>query len=271
MDVSPANETLTDGLGVDKTVIVAVLIGAVPILCIIARQIRIALAGAGNPELLPEDGIFTMASLSRFDGQVNPLFMGVCGEVVNCSASENIRHGEGYGRLWAGRDATYSLATLSLKPEDANRLDFKLSDFTADQHKALAGWYKHFTTKYEVVGVLKEYDGWDWGTVHAEAKFQRPFGAAAEVPEGGRRAGELPALDATALGGGGNASTSTRRRQDPVVLSRGDRIMVRDPESEFYEQEGSLVEFKPDHGTFEVRLDKTGESACFRPQLLRKL
>lgn len=27
--------------------------------------------------------------------------------------------GEGYGKLWAGKDATYALAVLSLKPEDA--------------------------------------------------------------------------------------------------------------------------------------------------------
>ena len=56
---------------------------------------------------------------------------------VNVSSSENITAtwsqsdfqpsavvaffpevGEGYGRLWAGKDATFALATLSLKPED---------------------------------------------------------------------------------------------------------------------------------------------------------
>ena len=30
--------------------------------------------------------------------------------------------GEGYGRLWAGKDATFALATLSLKPEDVPQL-----------------------------------------------------------------------------------------------------------------------------------------------------
>lgn len=31
--------------------------------------------------------------------------------------------GEGYGKLWAGKDATYALAVLSLKPEEAQQLD----------------------------------------------------------------------------------------------------------------------------------------------------
>merc|ERR1719409_618205 len=69
------------------------------------------------------------------------------------------------------------MATVSLKPEDANKLDFRLNDFTPDQRTALAGWHKHFLTKYPVVGTLKEYDGWDFSEIEKEAESQTPFGA----------------------------------------------------------------------------------------------
>merc|ERR1712061_774582 len=96
--------------------------------------------------------------------------VGVCGKVVEVSSSENFIPGFGYGKLWAGKDSTYAMATVSLKAQDANRLDFKLEDFDEQQFRALAGWYKHFTTKYPVVGTLKEYDDWDFGPVFTEAE-----------------------------------------------------------------------------------------------------
>lgn len=39
----------------------------------------------------------------------------------------------------------------------ANKLDFTLDQFTDEQRTALAGWYKHFTARYPVVGRLREY------------------------------------------------------------------------------------------------------------------
>mmetsp|Transcript_17521 Transcript_17521/g.21568 ORF Transcript_17521/g.21568 Transcript_17521/m.21568 type:complete len:245 (+) Transcript_17521:26-760(+) len=126
--------------------------------------------------IVPPDGIFDLELLGLFNGKTGPIFMAVCGKVVNVSSSENIKVGEGYGRLWAGKDATYALAVLSLKPEDANKLDFTLDQFTDEQRTALAGWYKHFTARYPVVGRLREYDGWDFTAIEKEAEKQRPFG-----------------------------------------------------------------------------------------------
>merc|ERR1711879_84546 len=68
-------------------------------------------------------------------------------------------------------------AKASLKPEDAGRLDFKLDELNEEEHRTLAIWYKHFITKYPVVGTLEEYDGWDWSSVEKAAGFDRPFGA----------------------------------------------------------------------------------------------
>merc|ERR1712014_233126 len=79
--------------------------------------------------------------------------------------------------MGAGRETTYAMAKVSLQPEDAGRLDFKLNELNEEEHRALAVWYKHFIMKYPVVGTLEEYDGWDWSSVEHAAGFDTPFGA----------------------------------------------------------------------------------------------
>lgn len=103
--------------------------------------------------------------------------LGVCGKVVNVSTSENILPDTAYGKIWAGKDATFALATMSLSPSDANRLSFTMNDFSEQQLDTLAGWYKHFTSKYPVVGSLKEYEAWDFSSVQEAAKSKTPFGS----------------------------------------------------------------------------------------------
>lgn len=46
---------------------------------------------------------------------------------------------------------------IRVKSVKANKLDFTLDEFTEEQRTALAGWYKHFTARYPVVGRLREY------------------------------------------------------------------------------------------------------------------
>lgn len=122
---------------------------------------------------IPPGGVYDLAELSRWDGVQLPMCIGVCGIIVDVSSSSNFVPGFGYGKLWAGRDTTLAMATVSLKGHDANRFDYQLSDFTEEQFAALAGWYKHFTTKYRKVGTLREYRDWDFSSVES---------AAAELP-----------------------------------------------------------------------------------------
>mmetsp|Transcript_56862 Transcript_56862/g.135343 ORF Transcript_56862/g.135343 Transcript_56862/m.135343 type:complete len:280 (-) Transcript_56862:207-1046(-) len=119
---------------------------------------------------LPPGGVFDMQELSRWDGIQLPMCIGICGLVLDVSGSENFVPNFGYGKLWAGRDTTYAMAMVSLKSHDANRLDWKLEELSPDHRKALAGWYKHFTTKYRQVGTLRELRDWDFSTVAEEAK-----------------------------------------------------------------------------------------------------
>eukprot|EP00397_Hematodinium_sp_SG-2012_P061329 GEMP01081035.1.p1 GENE.GEMP01081035.1~~GEMP01081035.1.p1 ORF type:complete len:162 (+),score=14.54 GEMP01081035.1:295-780(+) len=62
-----------------------------------------------------------------------------------------------YGKLWGGRDATYSLALGSLNAEDSHVLNFTLKDLEYKHQRSLRLYEKHFHGKYPVVGRLTEY------------------------------------------------------------------------------------------------------------------
>ncbi|CAE7336463.1 ANK3 [Symbiodinium natans] len=202
-----------------------------------------------KPAEIPKDGLFDLQLLGRFNGVTGPIFMGVCGKVVNVSSSENITVGEGYGRLWAGRDATFALATLSLKPEDANVLDFTLAQFTDDQRKALAGWYKHFTSKYPVVGRLREYDGWDFSEIEKQAEKETPFG----------------------LGKEQKGATAATGPDEPVLLRPGDKVKLQGLDDKLDGKIGVLKKLDAATGKFEVALVDEDSSVLVKPNQISKI
>jgi len=235
------------------------------------------------PEHMPEGGIFTKETLAILNGEPHPLCMGVCGKVVNVSASQSIRPGTaGYGALWAGRDATYSLATLSLKAEDASKMDFKLADFTDEQKKALAGWYKHFTTKYKVIGTMREYDGWDFSEIELLAKDQTPFGLSkdgdAADPESDAAAPESDAAAPESDAAAPNSDAVAPKKSEAAselpagaqVFKKGARLRLRNLASapEKNGLEGILDGYSQDVGRFIVILDNSGETILVKPDNL---
>eukprot|EP00933_Yihiella_yeosuensis_P043553 TRINITY_DN38394_c0_g1_i1.p1 TRINITY_DN38394_c0_g1~~TRINITY_DN38394_c0_g1_i1.p1 ORF type:complete len:261 (+),score=47.79 TRINITY_DN38394_c0_g1_i1:53-835(+) len=248
------------GLGLPSTsVVVALAVGAVSLIAFFLKR-RSNEKSQPQQAKFPEDGIFTLEILKRFDGVTGPICMGVCGKVVDVSTSENISVGEGYGKLWAGRDATYSLATLSLKPDDANILDYTIEQFTPDQHKALAGWYKHFTTKYTIVGRLKEYDGWDFSSVEEAAKNETPFGAgktpaAAEPKDSEKKA---------------DSKDEAAKAPDPsqgVMLRAGDYVMLQglDGKKELNGRVGILRSFQAETGRFSIEVEGLEKPILVKP------
>lgn len=227
-------------------------------------------------EHMPKDGIFTAESLAplngepfRGKGESLPLCMGVCGKVVNVSASGSIKPGAGYGALWAGRDATYSLATLSLKPEDACRMDFKLSDFDDEQKKALAGWYKHFITKYKVIGHMTEYDGWDFSEIELLAKDQTPFGMKKDSDEPPPEA-EAAAPESSATAAPITPEAAADLPAGAKVFKKGARVEVRNLVStpEKNGLKGTLQDFRADKGRFVVKIDDDDEVLLVKPDNL---
>lgn len=204
--------------------------------------------------------VFSLETLARFDGEQKPMCMGVCGKVVNVSSSENIKVGQGYGKLWAGKDATFALAKLSLSMTDANRMDFTLDQFTVEEFKALAGWYKHFTTKYPIVGRLSEYEGWDFSSVVAAAKdlpvpFASSSSASAEAA-GAETAkeGDVAAANSTASPVAAKAAPDFAKA---ATFQRGDRVAVQGlaKRPELNGKEGFLNDFNAVNGRFVVKLD----------------
>eukprot|EP00933_Yihiella_yeosuensis_P056335 TRINITY_DN55452_c0_g1_i1.p1 TRINITY_DN55452_c0_g1~~TRINITY_DN55452_c0_g1_i1.p1 ORF type:complete len:284 (+),score=67.15 TRINITY_DN55452_c0_g1_i1:22-873(+) len=131
---------------------------------------------------LPEDGVFTVESLKRWDGVNLPMLVGICGLIIDVSPSDNFVPGFGYGKLWAGKDCTWAMATVSLKHYDANKFDFKVEELGELQFKSLCGWLKHFTEKYRKVGTLRELDGWDFSKVEAGAEEMKKAAAAQAAP-----------------------------------------------------------------------------------------
>lgn len=208
------------------------------------------------------DEVFTLDSLASFDGVQKPMHMGICGLVVNVSKSENIVVGEGYGKLWAGRDATFAMATLSLKQETANKLDYALSDFTPPQHKALSGWYKHFTHKYPVVGRLQEYEGWDFGSVHREAAtLPIPFSSSSETELNKAVSSQAPGpIQAAQL-------PVEEEDQEEIVYERGDVVVVQGLGNlpHLNGREAKLLDYLPEREKFVLELDDMEEKLLVSP------
>jgi predicted heme/steroid binding protein len=77
--------------------------------------------------------VFTLTALRKYDGAGGrPMYVSIKGKVYDVSSSPNFNPDQGYGVLWGGRDATFSLAKGSLKPEDSNVVD-RWDELTPDQ------------------------------------------------------------------------------------------------------------------------------------------
>jgi predicted heme/steroid binding protein len=99
----------------------------------------------------------TLAELRHFDGTGDvSLYFGCRGRVFDASASEVFR--KSYSQ-WAGQDATYALAVMSLNPKDSSRTDRWLdADLTKDQLETLESWERYFSELYPIRGRVVEYD-----------------------------------------------------------------------------------------------------------------
>ena len=111
----------------------------------------------------PKDLTFTRAQLAAYTGEQEvpegrldaPIYIGLCGKVVDVSYGGKGFYGKGGGyHLFAGKDASRALAKMSFDPKDLASHD--LSDLTPEQQKTLSDWERKLVTvrKYPVVGTL---------------------------------------------------------------------------------------------------------------------
>ena len=82
-----------------------------------------------------------------------PIYLGVKGNVYDVSYGGADFYGPGKSyNLFAGRDASRSLAKVSLEAADAESRD--LSDLTEEQLKTLDDWEAKISKKYPIVGTM---------------------------------------------------------------------------------------------------------------------
>ena len=89
--------------------------------------------------------------LKAYDGRdiSRPLLLALKGRVMDVSTGSDYYGPEGAYKFFAGKDASYAFAMMSLKLEDAH------ADLTGvpDEHlKILDDWYEKLTKKYPTVG-----------------------------------------------------------------------------------------------------------------------
>merc|ERR1712187_199281 len=144
-------------------------------------------------------------------------------------------------------------------------------DFTAQELTTLAGWYKHFTTKYPVVGTLKEYDDWDFSAVYKEAETQTPFGAGKSDTDadGNPNADSADAAtqdDTTAVAAAAS-ETSASLPENAVVLRKNMRVVIKGVQGreELNGSCGILEDYVADKGRFVVKLESNGEKVLMKP------
>ena len=105
--------------------------------------------------LVPAKTGITLAELSRFDGREGrPLYFSAGGNVYDASSSEMFR--TAYPQ-WAGKDATFALATMSLSPDAVNNTA-NWHNLSKEETETLASWVHYFGEKYVIKGRLVDYD-----------------------------------------------------------------------------------------------------------------
>jgi predicted heme/steroid binding protein len=99
----------------------------------------------------------TIEDLALLDGRGGgTLCFGCRGRVFDATDSEMFRSAY---QTWAGRDATFALATMSLDENDAGRTDRWIDpQLSAQELECVTSWERYFAEKYWQRGRLLEYD-----------------------------------------------------------------------------------------------------------------
>lgn len=99
---------------------------------------------------LPRRG-YSMAEVSSMDGSDpdRPILVVISGKVFNVSAGAQYYGKDGPYNIFAGRDATWLLAKGELELGSAEEMRKPL---TEAEQRELAGWWEHFSYKYDLLG-----------------------------------------------------------------------------------------------------------------------
>jgi predicted heme/steroid binding protein len=96
----------------------------------------------------------TRQNLSKYNSTNPEIRFGVLGVVYDVSNSESFQDKGGYS-MFAGHDATYCLAKMSLDKIDVGRSGEDIV-YSEKELEDLKGWVRYFDEKYVRVGRLEE-------------------------------------------------------------------------------------------------------------------
>merc|ERR1712086_274615 len=102
--------------------------------------------------LWPEMTSYTLQELQGFGpSSSDPILLGILGVVYDVSTGREFFGPTGPYRIYAGHDATYALASMSLKKSDLDVFEYTLDE---DDRQTLADWIEYFRVKYGAIGRL---------------------------------------------------------------------------------------------------------------------
>merc|ERR1719464_616649 len=140
---------------------------------------------AGPPPPLPEGELvhLTLEELHGFTGKDNGrILFSLSKELLDVTAGRELYGPGGSYSLFAGRDVTRCLATMSLEPEALD--DLRWEPACAEDESAVKQWREKLKAKYPVAGTLRATPQADRASA-AEGLRQRAVPAtAAKVVEG---------------------------------------------------------------------------------------
>lgn len=99
------------------------------------------------PPVAPGDRKFTLQELVQYDGSdaSKPLFMSLLGRVYDVSSGKESFGPGGPYAAFAGHDATYNLAVMTLKKQTVDTFEYVLEP---DDKECLADWISYFDNHY---------------------------------------------------------------------------------------------------------------------------
>lgn len=99
------------------------------------------------PPVAPGDRKFTLQELLQYDGSdaSKPLFMSLLGRVYDVSSGKESFGPGGPYAAFAGHDATYNLAVMTLKKQTVDTFEYVLEQ---DDKECLADWIAYFDNHY---------------------------------------------------------------------------------------------------------------------------
>merc|ERR1719334_768849 len=97
--------------------------------------------------------MLTLEILGKYNGENDtPMYVSIKGTIFDVSSKKELFGPGGSYSIFSGKDASYSLAKMSLNPDDTNKFEFTLNEV---EQKTLDDWVIYFTKRYPIVGQLK--------------------------------------------------------------------------------------------------------------------